>query len=300
MPESGSAESAKLSIVLGTYPHTEALKSGALRSPRLALDFVEMKPTFSAFKPMVRELRYDACEMAIVTFLQAKAAGKPLLLLPAAMLSRFQHGHMLYNAERGALGPRDLHGKRVGVRAFTQTTGAWLRGVLEQEYGLDWRKVTWVTFEDAHVAEYRDPKNVERAPEGQTLTGMLLAGEIDASIGELSTDARLKPLIPEPDQAAQAWYRKYGVVPVNHYVTIRESVARAKPWVAGELYRLLSEAKAASGIAKPGAIDMFPFGCEANRKALETIVEFAYRQDLIPRRYSLDELFDRSVRDASP
>ena len=294
MAEAGGSESARISIVLGSYPHTEALKTGTLRSPRLALDFVEMKPTFSAFKPMVRELRYDACEMAIVTFLQAKAAAKPLLLLPTPMLSRFQHGHMLYNAARGTLAPGDLHGKRVGVRAFTQTTGAWLRGILEQDYGVDWRKITWVTFEEGHVAEYRDPPNVERAPEGKTLQGMLRAGEIDASIGETSDDPELKPLIPNPKEAAETWFKKYGVVPVNHFVVVQEQVARAKPWMLAELYRLLKEAKA--GVAQPGGVDLLPFGIEANRKTLETIVRFAHRQTLIPRAYAIDELFDPRVR----
>jgi 4,5-dihydroxyphthalate decarboxylase len=293
-------DSAKISIVLGSYPHTEALKTGTLRSHRLTLDFVEMKPTFSAFKPMVRELRYDACEMAIVTFLQAKAAGKPLILLPTPMLSRFQHGYALYNATRGTLTPKDLHGKRVGVRAFTQTTGAWLRGILEQDYGVDWRKVTWVTFEDAHVAEYRDPPNVVRAPEGKTLSGMLLAGEIDASMGETSDDPQLKPLIPEPKEAATAWFRKYAVVPVNHFVVVQEQLARAKPWLLAELYRLLKEAKAGAAPTQTGGLDMFPFGVEANRKTLETIVRFSHRQTLIPRAYTIDELFDERVREFAP
>jgi 4,5-dihydroxyphthalate decarboxylase len=295
--DAGRSNAVGLSIVLGSHPHTKALKRGDLRSPRLALDFVEMKPTNTAFKPMVREQRYDACEMAIVTFLQAKEARKPILLLPALMLCRFQHAYAFYHAERGKLTPADLHGKRVGVRAFTQTTGAWVRGILQQEYGVDWRKITWVTFEEPHVAEYRDPPNVVRAPEGKKLKTMLLEGEIDAAMGEVSDDARLPPLIPDPKAAAEAWYQKYRTLPTNHFVVVKESLARAKPWILPELYGLLKRGKAEAGLPAPGTLDMLPFGIEANRRSLEMIVEFALEQDLIKRRFTVDELFDDQVRE---
>ena len=123
-----------LRIAIGDYPHTLPLKRGEITSPWLKLDFVEVKPMHKAFKPMVREHAYDASEMALVTYLQAKAYNKGLRLLPAAMLARFQHGCMLYNAERGKLDPADLPGCRVGVRSYSQTTGAWLRGILQNDY----------------------------------------------------------------------------------------------------------------------------------------------------------------------
>src|SRR5437660_7152596 len=147
----------RLRTVLGDYPHTLPLKRGQVTSADVALEFVDVKPTNRAFKPMVREQQFDVCEMAIVTYLQARAYGKPLALLPAAMLGRFQHHCMLYNSARGTLAPEDLPGRRVGVRAYTQTTGVWLRGILANDYGVDLGAVRWITFEDAHVAEYRDP-----------------------------------------------------------------------------------------------------------------------------------------------
>ena len=182
-----------LRTVLGNYPHTLALKRGEVPSDAVRIDFVDVKPTHLAFKPMVRELAFDVCEMAIVTFLMAKAYGKPLALLPAVMLGRFQYHCMLYNAERGALTQETLAGRRVGVRAYSQTTGVWLRGILANDYGVDLDAVRWVTFEDAHVAEYRDPPQIERGAAGKELGAMLLAGEIDAAIygAELPTDPRL-------------------------------------------------------------------------------------------------------------
>jgi 4,5-dihydroxyphthalate decarboxylase len=280
-----------LRTVLGTYPHTQPLKRGEVASPSLRLDFVDVKPTHLAFKPMVRELSFDVCEMAIVTFLMAKAHGKPLALLPAVMLGRFQHHCMLYNSARGPLTPQTLAGRRVGVRAYSQTTGVWLRGILANDYGVDLDRVHWVTFEDAHVAEYRDPPQIERAAAGQDLTAMLLAGEIDAAIygAELPADARLKSVIPEPEAAAQSWYRKHGVTPVNHLVTIKTELVRSNPQAVGAVYRLLAAAKQAA--PAPAGIDPAPYGIAANRPALELIVDYCVQQRMIPRRFSVDELF---------
>ena len=164
-----------LRVALGDYPHTLPLKRGEITSSWLKLEFVEVKPLYQAFKPMVREHAFDASEMALVTYFQAKDHNKGLTLLPAAMLARFQHGTMLFNAERGKLAPADLPGKRIGVRSYSQTTGVWIRGILENDYGVDLSGVQWVTFEDGHVAEAADPAGVIRARKDQDITDMLIA-----------------------------------------------------------------------------------------------------------------------------
>jgi 4,5-dihydroxyphthalate decarboxylase len=277
--------------VLGNYPHTLALKRGDIASATVAFDFVDLKPTHLAFKPMVREQKFDVSEIAIVTFLQAKAYDKPLVLLPAVMLGRFQHHCMLYNSARGELTPEGLVGRRVGVRAYSQTTGAWLRGILANDYGIDIERVRWVTFEDAHVAEYKDPPFVQRADAKQDMTAMLLAGELDAAIygAEFPADARLKSVIPDPDAAAQGWYRKHRVTPVNHLVAVKAELTRSRPQVVSEVYRLLRAAKQAA--PAPHGIDPAPFGIEANRPALELIIDYCVQQRMIPRRLTVDELF---------
>jgi 4,5-dihydroxyphthalate decarboxylase len=99
--------------------------------------------------------------------LQSRDHGKPYVLIPATVLGRGQHHTIVYNPQRGALSAHDLTGKRVGVRAYTQTTGAWVRGFLSDDYGVDVTKVHWITFEDPHVAEFKDPNFVVRAPEGK-------------------------------------------------------------------------------------------------------------------------------------
>ncbi|AWM00691.1 ABC transporter substrate-binding protein [Bradyrhizobium amphicarpaeae] len=282
----------KLKAVLGSHPHVQAVKRGELRSDLFDLDFVAYTPTNTAFKPMVREQAFDVCEMAIVTYLMAKSHGKPLVLLPATMLARFQHSYALYNPERGTLGPSDLEGKRVGIRSFTTTTGAWIRGILANDYGVKLDAIRWITFEDPHVAEYVD--TTERAPKDKKILQMLLDGELDAVLGETSDDARLKPLFPDPAAEAAEWYARRGVVPVNHLVVVTEQLARTRPEIVAGIYDLLKRNKEQMGPATTP--DLIPFGVEANRKSLELIVDYAFQQALIPRRYAVDELFDATTR----
>jgi len=287
-----------LSVCLGTYPHTQALKKGDVKSERLVLNFIEIDPINKAFRMMVREQKFDVSEMAIVSYLQAKAYGKPLTLMPVTMLGRFQQGALLYNAERGTVRLQDLPGRRVGVRAFTQTTGVWLRGILSKDYGLDIGKVQWVTFEDAHLAEYSDPPGVERAAAGKDMTKMLLEGELDAAIygGAMPTDPRLKSVIADPEAAAKDWYRKHGIVPVNHMVVLKENVAKSNPGAVRELFRMLLDSKKAAGLPKAGAIDLIPFGADAVKPALELMSRYALEMKIIPRRISAEELFDGTTR----
>jgi 4,5-dihydroxyphthalate decarboxylase len=287
-----------LSACLGSYPHTKALKEGDIKSDRVMLSFTEINPVNRAFLLMAREQKFDVCEMAIVTYLQAKAYGKPLMLLPATMLGRFQHGALLHNAERGPLRPEDLPGRRVGVRAFSQTTGVWIRGILWKDYGLDLGKVQWVTFEDAHVAEYRDPPGVERAAPGKDITQMLIDGELDAAIfgGAMPSDPRLKSVIPDPEAAGKEWYKKHGTVPVNHMVVVKDSLAKSNPGAVREVFRMLLDSKKAAGLPKAGAIDLVPFGFDAVKPSLELMSSYAYEMKLTPRHYAVEELFDDTTR----
>lgn len=287
-----------LRIALGDYPHTAALKNKTIVSDRVALDFAPITPVYKAFAEMVRKTAYDLSEMAIVTFLQAKSHGKPLVLMPCVMLGRFQHGTLLYNSARGNLSLKDLEGRRVGVRSYTQTTGAWLRGHLQNDYGVDIYKVRWVNFEDAHVLEYRDPPFVERAADGKNLLTMVQDGELDAGIfgAELPSDPRLKSVIDDPEAETARWRAKHGVVPLNHMVCVTESLSRSQPDLVREVFSMLKRSKQAAGLPRPGEIDFHPFGVEACRPALEMIVAYAVQQKLIPRSLTVDELFDGTTR----
>jgi 4,5-dihydroxyphthalate decarboxylase len=288
----------RLRVALGDYAHTMPLKNQQIASQSVAFDFAEVKPVYKVFGAMLRERAFDVSEMAIVSYLQAKSYGKPVVLLPAVMMGRFQHHCMLYNAERGRITPSDLEGRRVGVRSFAQTTGVWLRGQLQNDYGVDTGRVHWVTFEDAHVSEFRDPAGVERAGADKNLSKMVLAGELAAGIygQELPDDKRLQSVIADPEAAARQWYAKHGVVPINHMVVVTEELARTQPETVREVYRMLLASKRAAGLPKPGGLDMQPFGFAACRPALQMIIDYCVQQRLIPRPFAVEELFDDTTR----
>ncbi len=275
----------RLKTLLGDYPPTRALKEGQVRSGLVEFDFVDVKVPNTAFKRVVRDLEFDVAELAIVTFLMAKAHGKPLVLLPAVLFGRFQHPYLVSTWD---LSPKDLEGRKVAIRSSSVTTVAWLRGILADDYGVDLGKVKWVTFEDAHVAEYKDPPGTERAAAGKTPLDMLLAGEVDAAIlaDPLPKDERLKSVIKDPAAAAADWQRRNKALQINHMVTVRRDLS---PSISDEVFRMLQESKNLG--AKDSAT--CPFGIEENRRNLEIAVDYFYRQKLIPKRYSVDELFER-------
>ncbi len=287
----------RLKTLLGDHAVTAALKRGDVASPRVALDFADVKVPNTAFKRVVRDLDFDVAELAIVTFLMAKAKGVPLTLLPAVLVARFQHPFIVYDASRRPLAPGDLNGRQVGIRSYTVTTVAWIRAVLANDYGVDLGSVRWVTFEEAHVAGFADPPNAVRARPGQDLRTMLLAGEIDAAVmtGPVD-DPRIETLIPDPAAAARAWQDKYGAIQLNHLVAVRRALCEAHPDAVREVYRLLEGSKRAAGLPQPGATDLNPFGIEENRRNLEVAIDMTFRQGLIPRPFEVDELFDNAMR----
>jgi len=277
----------RLRTLLGDHPGTAALKSGAVKSESVAFDFADYSPTNKGFKPMVREQAFDVSEMAIVTYLMAKSFGKPMVLLPDVVLARFQHGHALYNAKAGKLAPRDLNGKCVGIRSFTTTTGAWLRGILANDYGVDLGSIDWVTFEDAHVAEFVD--TTKRAPAGKQIIQMLIDGELDAVLGEKSDHPDLKPLFADVAGEEKAWFEKHKVVPINHMVVVSQALSDRHPDAVREIHRVLAASAAASS-ASPR------FTAGEMRRSLELINGYCAQQKLIPRPFTVDELFDDITR----
>jgi 4,5-dihydroxyphthalate decarboxylase len=278
----------KLRTLLGTHPGTAALKNGTVKSDLVSFDFADYSPTNKGFKPMVREQAFDVSEMAIVTYLMAKSFGKPMVLLPSVAIARFQHAYALYNAELGTLKPRDLNGKRVGIRSFTTTTGAWLRGILANDYGVDLNSIDWVTFEDAHVAEFQD--KTKRAPQGKEIIQMLLDGELDAVLGEKVDRPGLKPLFPDAAAEEKSWFAKHGVMPINHMVVVSTTLSSQHPEAVREVFRLLQESAALAPAGTP-RLDQ-----PEMRRSLEMIIGYTAQQGLIPRAYVVDELFDDLTR----
>lgn len=270
-----------LKTLMGDHPITQQFKT---RTDRL--DFVECKAAAPMFKRVVRNLEFDVAEMAVVTHILAKAHGKPYRLLPFTVMARYQHPYLVYCPEkRPGLEPGQLNGKTVGVRSYSVTTGAWLRCVLAEDHGVDISRIRWTTFEEPHVAEFRDPPNVKRAPAGKEIRAMLLAGELDAAIlGDTGADPRLQPVIPDPQAAGRRWSERHGgAIQLNHMVVLKDTVSQQQ---ADEIYDLLVASKQAAGNPP-----MLPHGLEANRRNLEIAIDCVYKQRMIPRRFAVEELF---------
>jgi 4,5-dihydroxyphthalate decarboxylase len=278
----------RLRTLLGEHPGTSALKNGSVKSDVVAFDFVEYSPTNKGFKPMVRDGAFDVSEMAIVTYLMAKSFNKPMVLLPNVVVARFQHAYALYNAKQGTLKPSDLNGKRVGIRSFTTTTGAWLRGILANDYGVDLDSINWVTFEDAHVAEFRD--TTVRAPQGKAIIQMLLDGELDAVLGEKVEHPGLKSLFPDVAAEEKLWFARRKVMPINHMVVVSRNLSSNHPDAVREVFRLLQESAALAPATSP------QFSADEMRRSLEMIIGYTAQQGLIPRAFAVDELFDDVTR----
>jgi 4,5-dihydroxyphthalate decarboxylase len=275
----------RLRVLLGDHPCTAALKDGSIKSDLVEFDFADYSPTHKGFKPMVREGAFDVSEMAIVTYLMAKNFNKPMVLLPDVVMARFQHGYAFYNAKHGPLTPADLNGKRIGIRSFTTTTGAWLRGILANDCGVDLDSINWVTFEEAHVAEFAD--TTARAPAGRQIIQMLLDGDLDAVLGEKVDHPDLKPLFADIKAEEAAWFAKHAVRPINHMVVVKRELSDRHPDVVREVHRMLSEAARGKNA---------PFTPDDIRRSLQCITTYAAQQGLIARPFAVDELFDTVTR----
>ncbi len=285
-----------LRTAIADYPHVRALRDGRVRSDRIAFDFVSISPISRAFRPMARELAFDLSEMAVATLAQARARAVPIVGLSAVLMRGFHHGALVCRRDGPIAGPADLARRRIGVRAWSQTTGVWVRGILADEHGVDPARSTWVTTEGAHVADCPDPDFAIRAAPDADLAAMLRTGEIDAGIALSGLDpAQVRPVIADPDAAAAAAYRRTGIYPVNHALALARSVLDAHPWLPDELMALFAAAKAAAppppGPAALGGADPLPYGLAANRAAIETLTRYAAAQGLIPAACRAEDLF---------
>lgn len=278
-----------LRTVLKTTAVTTPLKNGTLRSDQVAFDFTEISPIYEAFAPMVREANFDVSELAIVTALQAIAFKRPIMLLPVVVASRFQRGCLISYRPHGEIKPEQLRGKRVGVRAYTQTTGMWVRAHLVEDYGLATPDIHWITHDPAHVEQYQDPSFVEHPAHGKPLIDMLHDGDVDAAIfgNDLPQGDDYVPLIADTKSKDQAWAQHHGFVPINHVVAASAEICQREPAAVRAAYDLLAQAvdqPVADGPRKTLS------GFEKLNAPLEWIIDACLEQALLPRKLSLDEV----------
>ena len=280
-----------LQTVLKTTALTTPLKDGVLKSDQVVLDFSEISPIHKAFAPMVREAKFDISELAIVTALQAVAFGRPILLLPVVVASRFQRGCLVSYRPHGEVKPEQLRGKRIGVRSYTQTTGMWVRAHLVEDYGLATPDIHWITHDPAHVEQYQDPSFVEHPAGDIGLLDMLHEGDIDAAIfgNDLPEGDDYVPLIANAKAKDLAWAQQHGFVPINHVVAASAEICKREPAAVRAAYELLAQAESQQAAGANGPRKTLS-GFDALRGPLAWIIDACLEQALLPRKLSLDEV----------
>lgn len=306
----------KLKTVTRTQGNNQALKDGTVKPRSFSFDFVEIPVLVDGFRRMVRGLEFDISEMAITTYICARAHGKPFTAVPVFLVRGFHHGAILYNTKAGIRTPKDLEGRKVGVnRGYTVTTGVWARGILQDEHDVDLSRITWVLSGDEHVEEYRAPANVVPIEKGKKMADLLVAGELAAAIGVEVDHPDVKPLIPDGLEAGLRALRRNGHYPINHTVVIKNELLAAHPELAADVFDTFSRSKQlyverlkAGKIEKPTEVDEMhrrvmeitgaplPYGVESNRKVLEELVRHAVTQRIIDRPVAVEELFAPATR----
>jgi 4,5-dihydroxyphthalate decarboxylase len=306
-----------LKTVTRTQGNNQALKDGSVAPDGFRLEFEEVPVLIDGFRRMVRGLEFDVSEMALTTYVCARAHGKKMTALPIFLVRAFHHGAIVCNTTLGLRHPKDLEGRRVGVnRGYTVTTGLWARSVLQHQYGVDLKKITWVLSGDEHVAEYRPPSNVVPIPPGRKMSEMLARGELAAAIGIESDSPDVQPLIPDAAEAGFDALRRTGHYPINHLVVVKDEVLAAHPEVAERVFDAFARSKALyverlrqGAIDKPSAVDQMhrrvmeitgrdplPYGIEPNRAMLEQAVTSALEQGIITSPVEIDSLFASGTR----
>jgi 4,5-dihydroxyphthalate decarboxylase len=316
----------RLKIAIATYGHTKALKSGEVKLKGIDPDFVEVVPIIGAFRRMVRDVEFDVCEMAPTTYMIARALGAPFIALPIFIMRRFHHGGFVVRPDAGIKLPKDLEGKKVGVRAYSVTTGVWTRGIFANEYGMDSSKVTWVVDDEEHVTTLKLPPNVIHAPDGKSLASMMASGELQAGFTGPAGIGRAGPptgaweqggqkpaetypeLIPNVAQTEADWFKRTGIYPIHGLITVKTEVLAKHPHVARSLYDAFIEAKKPyiahlkgtegdSADEKkyrglmPLVGDPLPYGLAANMPSIEAMLTYGLQQKLILKRMPLEDVF---------
>jgi len=313
----------KLKIAIAEHPHTSAIRNGTIPIEGVDAEFITVKPQIGAFRRMVRDVEFDVCEIAPTTYIIARAYGAPFVALPIFVVRRFHHSGLLVNPAAGIRTPKDLEGKKVGVRAYSVTTGVWNRQVLIDEFGLDASKVTWVVDDEEHVTQLELPANVVHAPEGSSLADMMAKGELAAGMeaaagigrtgnptgGWQEVDADYPDLLPNAAELEKEYYARTGVYPMHGTIVVKDAVLAEHPWVAKSIYDAFERAKnewlarldageATSAtdkkyleLRKIVGHDPLPYGLRENLKTIEALEATAFKQGLTPRRMAIDELF---------
>jgi 4,5-dihydroxyphthalate decarboxylase len=310
----------ELTLACGDYEIMRALKEGTVRPDGIDLKVVTAMDSPTRHWRFLRGHEFDVAEVSSSSYIAARDNDHPFRAIPVFPHRRFRHGFAFVNNGKGIRAPKDLIGKKVGVKFFLNSAALWLRGILQHEYGVPFKSIDWYTDLDEDVAEAAFPADLRlnRVPPAKSIVGMLVDGELDAILHPdiirplREKDPRVGRLFPNYKAEEAAYFKKTGIYPIMHVIGIKQEIVEKYPWVAVNLYQAFNEAKAAAmrRMENPRIApivwyreaweeqeeifqsDPWEYGLtQRNRHNLETLVGYSHEQGLIKRRIPLDELF---------
>ncbi len=313
------AKKLELTLACGPYESVRALIDGTIAPDGVEFNVLTNMDSSTRHWRMLRNREFDVCELSMSSYLVAKDQGYPLTAIPVFLHRRFRHGFIFINAEAGISEPKDLIGRRIGVKTFQTTAILWLRGQLESEYSVRHTDVTWVTELEEDVAfTPGDGLVLERAPAGRTVEDLLVEGEVDAVLHPdliepiLNGDPRVKRLFENYQEVELDYFKRTGIFPIMHVTAIRQDLVDENPWLPINLKRAFEASKEASykRLENPRIVplawyrsyldderelfggDPWEYGLgERNRNNLDTAIGYSHECGLISRRLTVDELF---------
>jgi 4,5-dihydroxyphthalate decarboxylase len=318
----------KLTVACGDYEIVRAMRDGTVQADGIELVMLTGMGSRERHWRMARKTEFDVCEINIGGFYMGHDRGEELAAIPVFLHRRFRHGFVFVNAKSGIREPKDLIGKRIGGTNFQPASNIWMRGILEEYYGVPHRECIWVVerSEDIEFTPAKDLR-IEMIDPGKRLDVMLAEGEIPAMLSPdlprlfLEGDKRIVRLFPNYKDIEIEFFRSTAIFPIMHVTVVKREIIDRYPWVATNLTKAFEEAKALAYryTANPRTTplawvrtaweeqqevlgpDPWAYGLgDANRKNLETVLRYCHQQGLIGRLPRLDELFvDTDLGDAA-
>jgi len=317
----------RLTLACGDYEIVRALKEGEVTADGIELLMLTGMGPRERHWRMARKAECDVCDANVGAYFMERDQGAALSAIPVFLHRRFRHGFLFVNAAAGIREPKDLIGKQIGGTNFQPASNIWMRGILEEDYALPHRQVTWVVERGEDVA-FTPPKDlrIEMIAPGRRLDEMLAEGELPAMLSPepprlfLAGDKRIVRLFPDYKEIELAYFRRTGIFPIMHVTTIKQEIVDKYPWVPTNLAKAFEQAKqiAYRRIANPRVVplawmrtaleeqeevlgrDPWAYGLTAaNRKNLATVLRYTHQQGMIDKMRQLDALFaDTDLGDA--
>jgi 4,5-dihydroxyphthalate decarboxylase len=310
----------RLTVACGDYDSVKALKEGAVEAGGLELIFLtDMGPRERHWR-LARKMEFDVCEENVGAYFMARDRGDPVTAIPVFLHRRFRHGFVFINTGAGIKSPKDLIGKHVGGTNFQPAGNIWMRGILEEHYGVPHREITWIVDRSEDVPFAAPPGlRIEMKTSPKSLSDMLADGELPAMISPTiprplaQGDKRVGRLFPNYKEIEIDYFRATGIFPIMHVTTIKQEIVDKYPWVTTNLVKAFEQAKLAAyrRVANPRMVplawvrtaveeqeailgrDPWAYGLTpANRKNLETIQRYTHQQGMASKLRPLEELFD--------